>query len=263
MTIPLDASSVPPKGVFSASKLSMYVGNPPRELLIFTGVAEPEWDSKGNLDRETVVVTLPGTTTPFFQSAASVGLASITNTDSDFTFAADDTSVVVGPTGQLELHIDIAVQGDTSLLSRINYHVEVLSDPIVAKISGTIRWNEQWGQPTSAALAQAISMFSVVAGLFVSDPGAGLGSSHWESRATTQTTAVPVRANGFWAVPYVLENVPLGQQFTVVPSLNPASFVGNNGTPVYSPSPRTVTLTPAMPTITGVDFEMSFQGGVR
>src|SRR5262245_26224994 len=123
MTIPLDASSVPPKGVFCASKLSMYVGNPPRELLIFTGVAEREGDSKGNLDRQTVIVPLPGTTTPFFQSAASVGLASITNTDSDFTFAADDTSVVVGPTGQLELHIDIAVQGDTSLLSRINYHV--------------------------------------------------------------------------------------------------------------------------------------------
>jgi hypothetical protein len=145
MTISLDASSTPPKGVFSPSKISLFIGNPPKELLTFTGVAEPEWDAKGNLDSETVIVTLPGTTTPFFQSASSVGLASITNTDSDFTFAADETAVIIGPTGQLELHINIAVQGDDSLLSRINYHVEVLSDPIVAKISGTIRWNEQWG----------------------------------------------------------------------------------------------------------------------
>ena len=265
MTILLDASSSPPNGVASPSKIAMFVGNPPKELLIFTGVAAPEWDSKSDLDRETVVITLPGTTTPSFQYAASVGLASITNTDSDFIFAADDTSVVIGPTGQLELHVNIAVQGDDSTLSRINYHVEVLSDPIVAKISGTIRWNEQWGQPTSAALAQTVSMFRVAAGLFVADPGGSgpFGSSHWEDRATTQTTTKPIRANGFWAIPYVLENVPLGQQLTVVPTLNVASFSGNSGTPVYSPTPRIVQLTPAMPSVTGVDFEMSFQAGVR
>jgi hypothetical protein len=238
------------------------VGNPPRELLIFTGVAMPEWESKSALDRETVIITLPGTTTPFFQSAASVGLASIMNTDSEFTFAADETSVIIGASGQLELHVNIAVQGEVSVLSRINYHVEVLSDLLTAKISGTIRWNEKWGEPTVSALAQFDSVFRVTAGLIVSDPSGGpLGASHWEDRASTTTNARPVRANGFWAVPYLIDNVPLNQFLTVVPSLNAAGFArapDNPGPPTFSPPPRVVQLTPAAPMVTGIDYEMKF-----
>jgi hypothetical protein len=64
-----------------------------------------------------------------------------------------------------------------------------------------------------------------------------------------------------WAVPYVINNVPLGQQFEV----RPDQPVGLAGPPTeYGPSAsflppvRLVELTPAWPAATGIDFEMTF-----
>src|SRR5215469_1924986 len=105
-----DATSTPPVRVFSPSTISMYVCNPPRELLIFSGVAEPEWDSESELDSADVVVKLGPQTTDNFQYTCTASLASIYNSDSDFIFSAEQSTVANLPSG-LELHVRIAVKG--------------------------------------------------------------------------------------------------------------------------------------------------------
>jgi hypothetical protein len=265
--ITCDARSVPPNAVASPGMISMFVGNPPRELMIFTGTAIVDWKSRSDLDRTSVVVLLPGLATPRFQWTSTASLASILNTDSDMLFAVDASSVVLGP-GGLELHMDIAVQGDDSVLHRISYHAQVLTDPVTAKIAGTIRWKRSLGDPIEAAMAPhitGVNMFGVAAGAFVSTPGSGggFGSTKWIEAASTFTTSVPVLAGDTWAVAYVIENVPLGVQYAVVPALLDGVLTQALPNPVFTPAPRYVELTPNDPAVTGVDFEMTAGGGVR
>ena len=250
-----DATSTPPVRVFSPSNIAIYVGNPPRQLLIYSGIAEPEWDSDSELDFADVVVKLGPPTTDNFQYTSTASLASISNTDSDFVFAADECTVANSPSG-LELHVRIAVQGSRSVFSRFSYHVQVLSDLVVSEITGTIRWSQAaLGDPNKAALDGA-SMFRVSAGTWVFDPsGGGFGSSVWKEVAHTFTNTPPVLGGGFWAVPYRLKDIPLGPQVQVVPTLltgmkNPPPV------PIFVPSPRMVALTPASPSASGVDFEL-------
>ena len=258
-TISCDATTTPPTRVVSPSSISVYVSVPPQELLIFSGVAEPEWDSRSELDYAEVVVTLAPATTPYFQYTSTVSLASITNTDSDFVFAADQSWVINGSTG-LELHVRIGVKGDYSLFSRFSYHVQVLTTPVKARIIGTIRWSQAaLGDPNGT-----VNMFRVAAVAFVFDPSAptlgGTGAMVAHERAATLTDTPAVLAGGFWAVPYAIEDVPLNEQVQVIPA-----FLGGVTippiTPVFIPVPRFVTLTPAGPVAAGVDFELQGQGG--
>ncbi len=245
----------------------MYVGNPPREMMIFTGTALVSWESKAKLDRNEVVVLLPGLSTPSFQWTSTVSLASIANTDSEMIFAADESSVVLGPSG-LELHVKIAVQGNDSVLNRISYHVQVLTDPVTAKVSGTIRWNRSLGDPTEAAKDPAksnVSMFRVAAGNYVTESGSGPfgGPSKWIEVTSTFTTSAPVLAGDTWAVSYELDNVPLSQQFSIAPALLENVLTAVIANPDFTPAPRYVELTPNTPAAGGVDFELISEKGVR
>src|SRR5690242_16082345 len=80
-----------PTQVFSPQVLEASLGSSQRQLLIFTGIAVPRWDSKGDLDFETVIVNLGRTVRKLEDGewSATVGLASINNTASDFTFGTD------------------------------------------------------------------------------------------------------------------------------------------------------------------------------
>src|SRR5439155_22281359 len=100
----LDATT--PNDVSSAQVLDVFVGEPPRHLLIFTGIAGPHWDSRGDLDRERVIVKLGRTAVQRPKDgewSATVGLSSIANSDSDFIFATDAVDVDIDQSGQLRL----------------------------------------------------------------------------------------------------------------------------------------------------------------
>ena len=258
-----DATSTPPLRVFTPSTISMYVGDPPRQLLIFSGVAQPEWDSESELDFADVVVRLGPPTTDNFQFTCTASLASISNTDSDFVFAADQSTVVNQPSG-LELHVRIAVKGDSSLFSRFSYHVQVLSDLVVSEITGTIRWNQATlGDPTTAALDGIGNMFRVAAGVWTFDPAGGpFGSSTIKELAHTFTSTPPTLGGGVWAVPYRLKDIALNQQVQVWPTLV-SGMKTPPGIPVFIPTPRLVTLTPSNPSAARVDFELVAGEGVH
>lgn len=259
----LDAGAQPPLGVAKPSRIDFYVGNPPRQMLIFTGVAIPELEAQEEEDVvwETVVVKLGAVTTTNFLYTSTVGLASISNEDSDFNFFADESTVVQPATGVLELHVPIAVSGEPSTIHRLTYHVQVLSEPVTSMISGTIRWADLYGQPSPDVLSGATPMFQVVAGHSVEVGTTPLGRTfRWEGHAFGHSTAIPQNFGGIWAVPYVINNVPLGDAFEVRPDPPAGHLInlpsGYLATPSFNPGLRVVELTPAVPSAIGIDFDM-------
>lgn len=270
--IRLDAGSKPPIGVDTPHSLSMYVGDPPRQLQIFTGVAVPEWRSvDDDLNREEVWVRLGATTTDQFGWTAQAALASISNEDTDFVFALDgafvDTDTEAGD-GVLRLRVPIAAQGDPSILHRFSYNVQVLSDPVRAKITGVITWSQEWGGPTFAVTGKGAPMFRVAVGQTASLPPTP--GSFPQTKFVEQTagySSPPVAAGGLWAAAYEIDDVPLGQLWEVRPSLlggtlngPPSSFDSNAG---FQPYPQMVQLSLAQPSANGVDFRMAFSQGPR
>ncbi len=260
----LDAGTQPPIGVVTPSQLAVYVGSSPRQLLIFSGIAVPEWRSGGDLDREEVIVRLGATTTPNFGWTASVGLASINNEDSDFIFATDAASVDLDQNdGTLLLHVPIAVQGDTSSLSRFSYMVHVLSDPVQSKITGLISWARYFGDPGFSVLNGGNPMFRVAVGQTINIP---TPPGQFQQTQFIETVAgfssKPAQSGDLWVAAYEIDNVPLGQQWEVRPSLlsktlagPPAGYYSDGG---FQPNPQMVQLTPSFPSAAGVDFTMSF-----
>jgi hypothetical protein len=234
-------------------------------MLILAGVAAPGWDTDSDdVDRKTLVVKLGVTTTPHFQATASVALAAISNTDSDFVFAADDSRIRSDPQGQLELEVDLALMGDESGLLRLSYHVQVLSDPLPSFVSGSIRWSDQLGAPTLAAQAGDQPLFRVAAGRFVQDVGGGfsLGKNHWIERAQTWSS-VPRHVDGMWAAGYILRGISFHERLQILPALQTGvldrPMAGYQA--AFQPS-REIELSPSVPALTDVDFEMSLSGGL-
>jgi hypothetical protein len=262
----LDAGAQPPVGVANPSQIACYIGNPPREMLIFSGVGLTDLyaEEEDPVVWREVAVKLGASTTPNFEYTSTVGLASITCDDSDFNFFAHVSSVVADPlTGELELHATLGASGDPGTLNRFSYHVQVLSDPIVGSIMGTIRWADFFGQPAADVLDDGLPpMFTVDAGVNIDDPTDPIAYPTFEARVTGFSTTTPKNYNGTWAVPYKIDNVPLGQPFKVQPRspggnlVNaPYNYEGEN--PNFNPAQRDVELTLSAPAAVGVDFDMT------
>src|SRR5262245_19817981 len=106
--------------------LEVHPGVPQIRMLIFTGIAIPRWDSRGLLDKETVLVKLGVFANKIAAYSATIGLASINNTGSQFTFGTDSVEVELDENQQLQLRCTIAVQGDSSTLNSFSYQANVL-----------------------------------------------------------------------------------------------------------------------------------------
>ena len=270
--IRLDAGAKPPQGVDTPSHLTVYVGDPPRQLLIFSGVATPEWRSDDDdMNRREVQVRLGATTTEFFSWTAQAALASISNENSDFIFAVDGAFVDIDDKagdGVLRLRVPIATQGDSSIFHRFSYNVQVLSDPIQAKITGIITWSQAWGGPTFAVTKGGAPMFRVALGQTVTLPASpGMFPQTKFVEQAFGFSTMPVAAGDLWAAAYEIDDVPLGQLWEVRPALlggalngPPHPFDSSAG---FQPFPQMVQLSLAQPSASGVDFLMAFSQGPR
>ena len=72
----------------------------------------------------------------------------------------------------------------------------------------------------------------------------------------------PVLGAGEWAVPYAIYGLPLDTALNIVPDLKPGTLdgppPGYGPFAAFAPPSRLVTLTAAVPSVVGVDFEMTF-----
>jgi hypothetical protein len=267
--IKLDAGTSPPLGVANPTSLTMYVGDPPRELLIFNGTAIPEYRVGKDLEHREVRVRLGAIVAVPFVSTATASLATISNDNSDFIFATDTASVDIDTDGTLLLHVAIGGLGDPSELMRFSYQVHVLTDPVTAKVSGLISWDRKFGDPTIAATKGGHPMFSVTAGQTVTTPGppgatdGGFGGTVFEPASPPGFSTPPALTADRWVAAYEIDNVPLNSTLQIVPELlggalvgPPAGYLAAAG---FLPVPRNVMLTPSAPSAASVDFEMTFQ----
>ena len=118
-----------PDQVISADVLDILLGDPQSHLLIFGGIGLVNFGSDNGPNRDTVRVRLGRTIAQLpadGQWSATVGLASIGNTESDFIFATDKVDIDLDPDGTLVLTSDLAVQGDESGLNRFSYQLNVI-----------------------------------------------------------------------------------------------------------------------------------------
>jgi hypothetical protein len=254
----MDLDSSNPNQVESAQTISVFLGNPSRTLVVCSGIAIPNWDSQGNLDFLTVRIKLNVQATTLLGSTAVVGLASIENEDSEFTFATNSTHAEIDPSGDIFLVAVIAVQGEPSTLSRFSYQTHLVITKDQPVISGTI----QWSDADATVTGNPAYRFTVTAGVMVTPPGGGFQQYVPEVTGHEDTGVGTVR-NGVHTVTYSLP-IPLsllGTPLFMRCDPYPGAF-----TPVHAnyflsvvqvSGPSPVLLTNAQLVEPGVDFAMA------
>jgi hypothetical protein len=227
-----------------------------QQLDLYSGIAVPELGVDGDLIREQVVVRLPGPIGASYQATAAVDLASISNTGSDFLFATDAASIELdAETGDLLLHVDLAVDGDESYLHRFAYQVDVLSCPVEAVLEGSIEWDVSWGDPADPLPTFEIDVYGPP------DPGSlGLGPMVGRGFSDPAVRATGIGGNPVWAASFsVTDTLPLNVSLTVIPALiggfTPAAWAGRE--PVFTPGQAIVTFAYDQ-LVAFAGFEMTF-----
>jgi hypothetical protein len=221
-----------PAQVSSAKMLEVFIGSPPKRMLIFTGIAIPEWDSNGNLDSETVIIDLNAeSNAPNPQFAATVGLASIYNQDSDLVFATNDAGVFTAPKATpsgtklgLFLGCDIAVLGESSVLNRFSYQATVFLDTDTAQIAGTIRWDPNLMTHNAAIELDLFDIQAYTVTLVPGPPG-GFATATTTIVKVGKTTGKPDWIGSQLGIPYVIDEPPLGESLFVAVTPKPGAFV--------------------------------------
>jgi hypothetical protein len=249
--------------VSSPQVLDVFLGVPQSHLLIFTGIAIPEFASDGSLDDEQVIVKLGKTISnpqiPF-QYSATVGLASIGNADSDYTFATDDVSVIADPqSGELQLVCDIAAQG-SSILQRFSYQATVIVQTTVPSISGSIFWRKS---VASAVPQFANNLFTVQASIQLpKPPGQFAPVFQRVADGTVIYPAIPAATTFLpdgLVVSYVIENALVNTDLYII--CNPVDGAFQNAGSVAGTlqcavleNPSPINLKPPNLHTSGVDF---------
>lgn len=227
--------------VDSAQWIDVFLGQGNQHMLIFSGIAMPAYDSyNDDFNREHIVVMFDQVVSAIVQASATVGLASIHNTDSDFVFATDSVSVFRDDdSGRLALDCQLAVQGDYSLLSRFSYHAVVIASIDEPYVSGLIRWDPGVTGPRSQPLLHPIHstpsppvspLFKITALRDLSSPSDPSYPIAVPTPLafTSETPAPTVGADGLHQVPYTLRlgNVPnaVGEPFYLQGAIEPGAF---------------------------------------
>src|SRR5205809_641119 len=112
--------------VDGAKVIDVQIGEANRRMMIFSGIAKPEWiiNDDDHIYRENVVVNLRKTVLAVEQYTVTVGLASIGNDDTTFLFAADTATIDIDEQSQeLLLKVDLASQGERTSIGRFGYQV--------------------------------------------------------------------------------------------------------------------------------------------
>lgn len=248
--------------VASARDLEILIGAPLERLLLFTGIAIPEWDSQGNLDGKTVWVNLGKFPRRMIAFTATSGLAAIgADDDNGFAMGTDTVRVELrDDTGELALVCDIAVAGTPAYVHRFAYQASVVvevKDPLIA---GTIRWSADL-----TAMRRSSDLFTVTGRTVQVVPGA-FGSSIVIDVARANESDRPTQTDGLFTVPYLLVGESLlNVDVTVMPDAQPGAFDLPSDRLIFKQigGPVPIRITPSNPQIFGVDFEMEAGGGVH
>jgi len=230
------------------SVLRADLGADGRTMVVMSGIAVPEFEiDDDQLHREACRVHLAEPGERMEQASIHVGLASISNDDTEFAFAVDSATLERDPaTDQLVLAVQLAISGERSFLHRFSYQVVLLERVVATEITGTLTWPTANFSPVPPDPAMVGGTFSVVA---LEGAGVPVGPVIASGTITSVTPAADV----FHAT-YRIADAPKDKLLTVVcnvqglpPELNMRPTAANI---------TVMTLTAAQPTRAGVDFEL-------
>jgi hypothetical protein len=137
--------------VASATVIDADLGTGNRHLLVMSGIAIYNWTIDTDELAGGEVRVMLGTYARELEKASPfVGLASIANDESEFTFATDEARVDLDPsTGELSLYVRTALQGEWSGFNRFAYQVVATIVRTGTFIEGTITWPTSLLRPES------------------------------------------------------------------------------------------------------------------
>ena|GEM_PF-3107771 len=131
-----------PDQVAYQHELSADLGIGNRHLLVVSGNATPNWKvDTDELMYATDVVVKTRVPADFIeQKTLTVGLSSIANDDTAFTFAVDSADAVINDVNEIDLKVSLALQGEWSALNRFSYQLVATVIRTTSEISGRIKW---------------------------------------------------------------------------------------------------------------------------
>ena len=254
MTIHL--SVLDPKQVSSPSSFEVQIGEPAQRLMIFSGIAIPEFWTNHDEEVNTtdIVVHLNAFVSSLDRAVSHVGLASIANDETNFLFALDQSKVELDPSGELLLHVWASLLGEETLIHRFGYQVVAHVHPVAARISGTIQIPRDILDIEEFDDADVAGLFTISAnrtervpsGPFVFDKLIPLAWGVTGSRRTSQ------QAN---FVDYAIDACPFNAALTVDVTLEGRLRISSVVVGQVA-GPRPVVLTTSQPDATGVDFSV-------
>ena len=256
-----------PNQVASASAMEVLLGEPAQRLMIFSGIAIPDFWT--NHDEEVkqgeIVVRLGVHVATLDGGVVHVGLASIKNDETNFLFALDTARLEVEPaTGELLIRVTAAVLGEQTSIHRFGYQAVARVHKVSARIAGTIMvpkaildlsgWNE----------ADLPSLFQISANTVEFQGPQGSMSFGWEkiTPVASGTTADMRQGQKECFVDYAIDGCPFSVPLRVLVNLAgnrwPSDAVCGQ---VRGPNP--VLLTNIDPEASGVDFSVGRLPPVR
>ena len=236
------------------------LGQPDRKMMIFSGIAIPNFNINDD-DRnylEQVVLNLRRTVLAVEQATVAIGLASFGNDDTLFLIACDTANLDVDPVSQeLLLRADLVLRGEGTGLMRFGYQIVTIVTTQATGISGTIRWEKGIFDASRLNAGQIAQMFNITANHVEHiNPPSGFAFDKYTPVASGVTTGFSKDRQDF-IVPYEIPGAPYNQPLVVrveIGNLFHSAF-----TPVAGQfaGPNPVVLTIANPGVTGVDFRVS------
>ena len=247
-----------PNEVASASKIVADLGFGGRRLFVMSGIALTNWKlDSDELSRGQTQVRLDVFASNLEQWSAFVGLASISNDDTEFVFATDTARVEVDPaTGELLLFFDTALLGEWSYLGRVSYQVVVTAVTVTPHIAGTITWPKSLFTPHRRDVSSVAGQLIVLANRYEQiKPIGGWPYDKLTPVMPGQITRLDIEERNCVAH-YRIDNPPMAAQLKVTVSVGSAF----NAPPPSSVSagqvsgPLIFTLTGSSPSIDDIDF---------
>ena len=245
--------------VSGARVIEADLGQANRKMMIFSGIAIPQWEinDDDHTYHETATVNLRRTVLAVEQATISIGLASIGNDDTAFLFAADSAALDIDKNSQeLLLNVNMALEGESTSLARFGYQVVTIVTTQTTGISGTIRWTSGVFDASNATPGQVAQMFQVTANHVERIiPPTGFAYDKYTPVAFGVTTGFSKDTDGF-AVPYEIPGAPYNQSLVIV--VNVGALFASAGPPIAGQiaGPNPVVLTIAQPGVAGVDFRV-------
>ncbi len=246
--------------VAGAKVIEAELGQANKKMMIFSGIARPEWfiNDDGHTYFEDVEVNLRRTVLGVEQFSISGGLASITNDTSNFLIATNSFDLDIDQTTQeLILKVNLAAQGEVTGIGRFSYQVVAIVDTQAIGISGVIKWRKEIFDGTTLTPGQISQTFKISANH--KDriaPPQGFVYDKLTPVAYGLTTGFMSDENDF-IIPYEIPSAPYNQPLIVMVEVG-ALFRANgqiNVGQISGPNPITLDLTNQG--VTNVDFRVN------